>query len=512
MLTWAGYLPFIAGLLHKVRPYLIWPSTIGTYHVRPLPYLLGNVPTRGQALYIAVFVLLNVVLTSVGYQSRQPNAWYATTWSEIMAYVLWRTGLLAYIFAPLIFLFSSRNNFLLWMTNWSHSTFLVLHRWVARVFTLQAILHSIIALVLYSRQGHLHMEQSKPYWIWGIVATLSAVILTFGSGLYIRRAFYEIFLLMHIVLSVILIVGCWYHYYDLYKFLGGILNWIYVISAVWFFDRIARIVRIVGTGPRRATVMGIGGSDGFVRIDIPGIYWDSAPGKHAYFYFPTLYRLRPWENHPFSLLPTALLRPSSYRGKAIDISREGSSLTSKDESGSDVEKSGAVIQGTAHVPSDRATMGISIYVRRGQGMTKDLRVTSDLLTLVEGPYPNNSTKQVMRCDRLLLIGGGIGITALLPFLAHHWNVKLCWSVKESARCLVDELGPVLHEVADKDVKVGERLNIRELLRAEHEAGWPRVGVVVSGPGSLCDDARALVADIAKGSSTVFELEVEAYSW
>jgi len=30
-------------------------------------------------------------------------------------------------------LFSSRNNFLLWITNWSHTTYLLLHRWVEGV-------------------------------------------------------------------------------------------------------------------------------------------------------------------------------------------------------------------------------------------------------------------------------------------------------------------------------------------------------------------------------------------
>ena len=43
----------------------------------------------------------------------------------------------------------------------------------------------------------------------GIVATLCAVLLTFGSGLYIRKFAYEVFLISHIVLSVMLVVGCW---------------------------------------------------------------------------------------------------------------------------------------------------------------------------------------------------------------------------------------------------------------------------------------------------------------
>jgi hypothetical protein len=100
-----------------------------------------------------MFVLLNIIFTAVNMESRQPNAWYPTVWREIMAYVLFRTGVYAYIMAPLLFLFAGRNNILLWLTNWSHSTFLVLHRWIARIFTLQAILHSVIAVHVYRIDG-----------------------------------------------------------------------------------------------------------------------------------------------------------------------------------------------------------------------------------------------------------------------------------------------------------------------------------------------------------------------
>lgn len=186
LFTWLGYVPFISGFLRKLKPYLAWPSTIGTYYVRPLPYLLGNAPTVGQSLSIGMFIILNIILTSANYQSRQPSAWYSSRWREIMAYVLCRSGNFAYIMAPLIFLFGGRNNILLWLTNWSHSTFLVLHRWIARIFAVQALLHSILAVVLYKAEGTYDMEATMPYWIWGIVATLCVVVLTFDTGLYIR--------------------------------------------------------------------------------------------------------------------------------------------------------------------------------------------------------------------------------------------------------------------------------------------------------------------------------------
>jgi hypothetical protein len=126
--TWMGIVRFFGPLLARIRPYITWPSSVGTHHVRSLPYSIGKAPTIGQYLYIAMFLLLNIIFTAISYQSRQPNAWNPTVHYEIMSYLLGRTGVYAYIFLLLLFLFAGRNNVLLRLTNWSHSTYLVLHR------------------------------------------------------------------------------------------------------------------------------------------------------------------------------------------------------------------------------------------------------------------------------------------------------------------------------------------------------------------------------------------------
>ena len=519
VLTWLGYLPFFSTLFRKLKPYLIWPSLIGTYHARPLPFSLGNAPALGQSLYISMFLILNIVLTSVNYQSRQPNAWYSNGWREIMAYVLYRTGALAYMIAPLIWLFAGRNNILLWSTNWSRSTFLLLHRWIARIFTLQVLLHSIIAVILYKAEGTYAQAIKSPYWIWGILATLSCVLLTFGSGRYVRDHAYEFFLLKHVVLSVVLIVGCWYHAFDLYKYLGGYEDWMIAVSVIWIFDRLGRALRIAVVGRRRAKVTAL--NQDYVRIDIPGIRWGSQPGKHVYVYFPTLHPLKPWENHPFSVLQTATLsKPPHARVDSSDHDNHHQSSTERPSYDQhDVEKTDSVSLPNAKEevvmrntrPDD---IGLTLYIRKSSGATKNLAAGDNLLTLVEGPYPSSgSTRDILRCDRLVLIGGGVGITGLVPFFTSHRNVKLAWSLKESARCLLEDLHVPLGTVADKDVRIGTRVDVRSILRREVEAGWKRVGVVVCGPGGLCDEVRVAVTAASKvGTVTEFELEVEAYSW
>jgi hypothetical protein len=194
-------------LLDKIKPRLVYPSLIGTYHVRALPFQLGNAPTIGQTWYIIMFLILNVILTAAGYRSYQPNTMFDNKWQEIMGYISARTGVLAFALAPLVILLSGRNNILLWLTNWSHSTYMLLHRWVARIFALQVILHSITELHLYKEMGVLGTEQVAEYWIWGIVATLAVVIMIVVSTLYFRRLSYEVFLITHIILAVFVIAG-----------------------------------------------------------------------------------------------------------------------------------------------------------------------------------------------------------------------------------------------------------------------------------------------------------------
>lgn len=494
-------------LVDKLKPRFVYPSIIGTYHVRALPVQLGNAPTMGQTWYIVMFLILNVILTATSYRSYQPNNMYfADRWQEVMGYVSARTGVLAFALAPLVILLSGRNNVLLWLTNWSHSTYMLLHRWVARIFALQVILHSITELHLYKAMGDLATEQVAPYWIWGIVATLAVVIMVVLSTLYFRRLSYEIFLIVHIVLAIFVIVGSWYHVELLFTRKWGYQYWIYAACAVWFFDRLVRVLRVLKNGVRRAEVRDL--SDNIVRIDVKNVRWDAVPGRHTYAYFPSLNPLRPWENHPLSIIPTALLMSRDHSL----IGSESSSTASRHAQHEDVEKIG--VTATAISTQRSTTSGISLYVRKSAGMTKALKSHSSLLTLLDGPYRNNSMSGVLRTDRLILIAGGIGITGVLPFIAHHPNLKLHWSVKSEAEGLVTDLGLALRGLRESEVLVGSRLNVDALLEREEESGWERIGVVVCGPGGLCDAVRDGVAKrgMRKGTNVVWELDIEAFSW
>ena len=233
----------------------------------------------------------------------------------------------------------------------------------------------------------------------------------------------------------------------------------------------------------------------------------------AFAHFPTLYPLRPWENNPFAINSTALFR--SYKHALTPAS------TSPEQSLSDDGRGGEKWAGKmseanevrdAAATEAEGTAGVTMIVRKNAGWTRLLKAHDRLLTFLDGPYPLTSSSETLTCDRVLLIGGGIGITGLIAWAQAHPNVKLAWSVKSGAEALVQEMNVVLENMADKEIVIGKRLDIEALLRSEVQAGYGRVGVVVCGPKGMCDAVRAGVSGLGRGGKTVFELEVDAYSW
>ncbi|KXJ88977.1 hypothetical protein Micbo1qcDRAFT_13730 [Microdochium bolleyi] len=525
LLSCLGYLPYMSKVIDKqVKPLLVYTSLLGTYQVRPLPFLLGNAPTIGQALFITLLFVLNFTLAAVSYTAKQPSAWYNDIWHEISAYVMYRTGVFAFMLFPLLFLFSSRNNALLWLTNWSHSTYLLLHRWLARFLMLHVVVHSVIGLQIYYARS-----ATTAWWAWGVAATILTVVITLGSGLYVRKLNYELFLISHVVLTVLILVGCWYHLtlwyasmYMTYPDTWGYEVWLYIAFGVWAFDRVVRVGRVLKNGVRQSIVTDIG--DEYVRVDVPGVRWGPEPGRHAYVFFPSLLPWRPWENHPFSVIPTSMLQQQQKQitaGHSSTVEEGRSSGITDDEKQGPQTTSQPVSKSESPIaaPStnrDSTGAGITLLIKKGMGITKYLTGRPSIMTLLDGPYANNThaPSAILRCDRVLLFGGGIGITGLLPWLhVGHGSVKLCWSVKEEAKDLIDAVGLGGGGAEVHDVRIGSRFDFDQVLAEEAATGWHRIGVVVSGPGSLCDDVRAAVAAAGrKSNETVFELEVDAYSW
>lgn len=87
---------------------------------------------------------------------------FPSTAKQIFRYSSDRTGIISFANFPLIWLFGMRNNLLMWLTGWDFGTYNNFHRWVARIATLQAILHSIgYSILVYLGMPPFEMKRSN---------------------------------------------------------------------------------------------------------------------------------------------------------------------------------------------------------------------------------------------------------------------------------------------------------------------------------------------------------------
>ncbi|KAI1652928.1 putative rerric reductase like transmembrane component [Daldinia decipiens] len=424
-------------------------------------------------------------------------------------------GILSFANFALLVLYAGRNNILLSITDWSYSTFLLLHRWVAIICTLEACMHASIYLNAYIAFGTFAAESKKTYWIWGIVAVSLMTILLPTSSLPLRRKFYSLFLTSHFIFALIALIGCYFHVYHRYMNQRGYETWVYIALAFWAFDRFMRFVRLARNGVRKAEVSIV--DDDYIRLDIPNITGQG----HAYLHFPTLTWLA-WENHPFSVLGT-MMADEIQKASSVATAGEDTSMPS-----GDIEKAPAqrpIASTTDAVDSDGSTSpqttsqlfrpGLTFFINTaGKGLTAALRKKKTLPVLVEASYAATSLDELRMVPNCILIAGGVGISAMVPILRiRTGRMRLFWGMrnKSLAEAVTTFLGPdILVPNIIGEIAAGRRLNLRAILGRE-VVGDGETAVVVCGPNSMADETRAIVSELGR-KSRVVKLVDEAFSW
>jgi hypothetical protein len=536
------FLPLPAGFVSKVYAYLIDPPAFGKHHAVPV-LGLGIVPTRGQALFILYLIAINVILSAVGFKSRQPHAWYPSgLLEEMINYVANRAGVLSFANLPLLILYSGRNNVLLWLTNWSHATFLLLHRWVALICMIQACLHSVMWLHIHVAYYQDHSEVAViPYWYWGIIGTVALALMVPLSILPLRQKFYELFHAAHIVLAILAIVGCWYHIIYRYERQWGYENWVLAAIAVWVFEWLLRAVRIARNGVKRGYVTKV--DDEYLRIDIP----DLECRGHAYIYFPSL-SWRLWESHPFSIAgPTTSLTESIPQSAVVDSYSDKAHASNTKEAQVSLSASSSGLDATTNPGS-----GISLFIRICQGTTSYIAScagsANGIPLLIESSYGGESklypdgghVSPSADFPNLIVIAGGVGITGVLPTISSIQSLyrslgsrKLYWGVREQAQGLVQsvenmvvtstdgEITDVVHRGigkhdtrwgdVDVQISIGDRFNLRTVIDGDISAGRGGTTVLVCGPAGMADEVRDIVTGLGRHGATVRLVE-ESFTW
>ncbi|KAF3986430.1 hypothetical protein FT663_04560 [Candidozyma haemuli var. vulneris] len=279
------------------RKYITLPALVRRKkndHQKNLGLFNFLVPSRMESLIVFGFFWL-VFGSCCGQIRIVPNdPVFPQSSIALMRIIADRTGIMGTVLLPLLFLIGGRNNFLQWLTRWKFSTFIMYHRWIARLTVLLVFIHSVLYSAIYVKRGRYAYSMRKTYIIYGILATSCGGTICFQGLLFLRRKAYEIFLVVHIILAVGWVVGAWHHLKEF-----GYLPIIYATVAVWAFDRFVRIVRMVWFGFPKARITLV--EDETLRVVVPRPkYWHSVPGGHAWLYFCRSWYF--WQSHPFTFL------------------------------------------------------------------------------------------------------------------------------------------------------------------------------------------------------------------
>lgn len=523
-----------------LKRYLTTPAAFGDRCSRP--YGWCTIPPRIQSLTIFFFVALNIALCTFSYRLTEGNLYWPEKSAQLLRYVSDRTGIVSLANFPLVWLFGMRNDVLIWITGWGFGTYNAFHRWVARVATVQAVVHSLgYTLMILESGGWSHFLKywTKHYFWNGELATIAMCGLLAFSFYGIRRAHYEFFLVTHIALSI---AALWSMYYHVEIFTNGEWNiFIWPCVVVWIFDRAMRLVRIVvfnrnpfGTKAR----VTYDPNSNLVRMDVDGKKSLVAPKPGTYYYIHVLDdMLYAHQSHPFTLAytstdadqpPSTPLSPLSLRPEPLRTSSASST------------------ESDALLPSE-GVLNMVFLIRPYDGFTSRLKShcllhPKRLNVLIEGPYGH--TVPLRSFTNILFIVGGTGIAVPLSHLAHVLStssrvqsVKIVWAVREYAflasvlrdfrGLLSDErMEMEVHVTRDDEAKddvLGEALksvrlmahrpNVHDtIVEAARDAGQQPLAIVACGPALMADQARrASVQMLGKGHRGVEYFE-ESFKW
>lgn len=342
------------------------------------------VPSRLESIVVFFFFWLCFAVNTVNIYYVNQDPLMSLRGYAINRYVADRSGIICTVITPLLVLFGGRNNFVQYLTGWKFSTVMVYHRWIARLVMLMAFIHSLCYTVLLIDDGDYAVSMAENYLVWGTVSTVSGSLMCFQGLLFLRRRWYEIFLVLHILLAVFFLIGLYYHVDTL-----GYIQLVYPSFAIWGFDRFLRLVRLFMFGLPQATVSLVADDAIKVHVKKPR-YWKVSPGGHAWVYFPR--GLLFWQSHPFTL-----------------------------------------------IDNDDGTITFFCKIKKGitQSLAKKLANQPDntlkMRVGVEGPY--GEAKVLEGYSNAVFIAGGNGIPGLYNEITHLRSkskqaLKLIWVVRE----------------------------------------------------------------------------------
>lgn len=274
------------------RKYITLPALIHKKRARLQNFgiLSFLIPSRLETLVTVVFFALLVGFCAAGLSDYKNNAALFLDENTLLKYIADRAAHICIYLVPVLLLFGGRNNFLIWVTQWKFSTFNTFHRWIGRFVLILALIHGCSYSRVFSLAHDYTSAMATTFITWGAVTLTAGSLMIFQGLLFLRRRWYETFLVVHIVLALVFVIGAWCHVSDL-----GYANILYACFAVWGLDRTVRVARILTFGFPTAQVSLL---DDKLEVKVPRpSHWKPVPGGCAWLHFGD--KLWFWQSHPF---------------------------------------------------------------------------------------------------------------------------------------------------------------------------------------------------------------------
>ncbi|KAL9105589.1 MAG: hypothetical protein Q9227_009247 [Pyrenula ochraceoflavens] len=371
-----------------------------------------GVPSAGMLSFLILAILYLSILTFLERPYYRQHRGYGSPPLAV------RTGLMATALTPLTIALSGKANLITLLTGIGHERLNVIHRWVGWIIFALSVVHTIPFIVAPLKDGGPSALYKQFYKKGGFEYTgAPPLAMLFGllvlSIPWIRHRAYEGFYHLHFWLAVTYLGTLFWHAGmegDSWDYLWATLAiWLATILArAFWFTRPTNIMQTSWFGGSSVSALRTF-PNSMTKLEIlvpPAFRW--SPGQHVFLRFPAI---SPFDNHPFTIA-SADMAPSSSEQE-----------------------------------TERRTL--AFYVRSHMGFTKRIRkhinglADPQLEAWVEGPYGGMHQAPGKRYDQIMLVMGGGGISAGLPWIEHFArmfeqgfvdtkvkNVRLVWSVRE----------------------------------------------------------------------------------
>lgn len=506
------YAKFVSLKLVKLaRAKILNPPLGRQFHSQPLEYFLGiHVPTRAFSIIIMLFLILNYCLIFTNYPYQPHNFMFTTPrqqWSKSLAI---RASFMTMWKLPLIFFFAGNNNFLQIIGHpWSLDTFNTFHRWIARITVVDIIIHGVAISIVKADQGLYSYIWNVPYWRWGIVGIIIATFLVLHSIRWFTCRYYELFKVVHLISAIVFIVSAWYHV----QILPYGTKHIYSIVAIWVFDHIVRISRILLVCKAHATIEHVNPSMSVISICAPNFYLQATKNSSRFLFL----HVEPWykflQSHPFTIV---------HDWQNIKADNQSSSCSKQTDGSAELSYPCSISKSDRKIHTKRIfDERLVVAIQHRKGITDSIARLPEgkVRVALDGPYGNHFP--LSKFQKIVFIAGGIGITAHLGHIQVLLSkqvelsskIKLHWAVKsiEDIEWLMDAISYLSSRIevtlyfqghidASKwhnfpIIFKNSRLNCKGMVTKEinDEQNHDKcIAFFSCGPGSLNDEARVAV--------------------